>query len=246
MTVSLSIYIYYIKKTRLSSQSFTSLNRVQFRTSLSSLLIEKWPLYHHRRSASAGFLGGQQCEERRLLLLELGNSWESPCLMPLVELILLWHALINTHSLLSLGFDKLVNAMVFYGLKQAEVMSHNPREVVVPVVGGHARVTILPLLSQVKPPCSFTQKEIEYVTDRMENGGIEVVKFADACLKGLRGDANIVECAFVATHVTELPFFASKLRLGRCGVNEVYSLGPFNEYERMGLEKAKKELERVL
>ncbi|CAN6828054.1 unnamed protein product [Brassica oleracea] len=128
-------------------------------------------------------------------------------------------------------------------LDAAEVMSHNPREVVVPVVGGHARV---------KPPCSFTQKEIEYVTDRMENGGIEVVKagaavkFADACLKGLRGDANIVECAFVATHVTELPFFASKLRLGRCGVNEVYSLGPFNEYERMGLEKAKKELERVL
>ncbi|CAN6818982.1 unnamed protein product [Brassica oleracea] len=166
--------------------------------------------------------------------------------MMLVELILLWHALINTHSLLSLGFVKLVNAMVFYGLKQAEVMSHNPREVVVPVVGGHAIVTILPLLSQVKPPCSFTQKEIEYLTDRMENGGIEVVKSADACLKGLRGNANIVECAFVATHVTELPFFASKVRLGGCGVNEVYRLGPLNEYERMALEKAKKELEGVL
>ncbi|CDY43430.1 BnaC07g14970D [Brassica napus] len=135
----------------------------------------------------------------------------------------------------------------------AEVMSRNPREVVVPVVGGHARVTILPLISQVKPPCSFTQKEIEYLTDRMENGGIEVVKaksgavkFADACLKGLRGDANIVECAFVAAHVTELLFFASKVRLGRCGVDEVYGLGPLNEYERMGLEKAKKELEGVL
>uniref|UniRef100_A0A0D3BL70 Lactate/malate dehydrogenase C-terminal domain-containing protein n=1 Tax=Brassica oleracea var. oleracea TaxID=109376 RepID=A0A0D3BL70_BRAOL len=139
-------------------------------------------------------------------------------------------------------------------LDDAEVMSHNPREVVVPVVGGHAIVTILPLLSQVKPPCSFTQKEIEYLTDRMENGGIEVVKAkagaavksADACLKGLRGNANIVECAFVATHVTELPFFASKVRLGGCGVNEVYRLGPLNEYERMALEKAKKELEGVL
>ena len=69
--------------------------------------------------------------------------------MMLVELILLWHALINTHSLLSFGSDKLVNAMAFYGLKQAEVMSLDPREVVVPVVGGHAGVTILPLLSQV-------------------------------------------------------------------------------------------------
>jgi hypothetical protein len=32
--------------------------------------------------------------------------------------------------------------------------------------------------------------------------------------------------------VTELPFFASKVRLGRCGIDEVYGLGPLNEYER--------------
>ncbi|XWS29645.1 hypothetical protein CRYUN_Cryun24cG0047300 [Craigia yunnanensis] len=122
----------------------------------------------------------------------------------------------------------------------AEVLGLDPREVDVPVVGGHAGVTILPLLSQVKPTCSFTQKEIDYLTDRIQNGGTEAkagagsatlsmayaaVKFADACLRGLRGDAGVVECAFVASHVTELPFFASKVRLGR-----------------VGLEKAKKEL----
>jgi hypothetical protein len=27
------------------------------------------------------------------------------------------------------------------------------------------------------------------------------VKFADACLRGLRGDAGVVECAFVASEV---------------------------------------------
>ncbi|CAN1777391.1 Malate dehydrogenase 1, peroxisomal [Linum perenne] len=131
---------------------------------------------------------------------------------------------------------------------QAEVLGLDPREVECPVVGGHAGVTILPLLSQVKPPCSFTQKEIDYLTDRIQNGGTEVVeayaavKFADACLRGLRGDAGVVECAYVASQVTELPFFASKVRLGRTGVEEVYPLGPLNEYERTGLEKAKKEL----
>nr|AKQ06189.1 glyoxysomal malate dehydrogenase [Momordica charantia] len=142
----------------------------------------------------------------------------------------------------------------------AEVLGLDPRDVDVPVVGGHAGVTILPLLSQVKPPSSFTQEEINYLTDRIQNGGTEVVeakagagsatlsmayaavKFADACLRGLRGDAGIVECAFVFSEVTELPFFASKVRLGRTGVEEVYSLGPLNEYERIGLEKAKKEL----
>ncbi|KAJ7944584.1 malate dehydrogenase [Quillaja saponaria] len=142
----------------------------------------------------------------------------------------------------------------------AEVLGLDPRDVDVPVVGGHAGVTILPLLSQVKPPYSFTPKEIDYLTDRIQNGGTEVVeakagagsatlsmayaavKFADACLRALRGDAGIVQCAYVASQVTELPFFSSKVRLGRGGVEEVYALGPLNEYERAGLEKAKKEL----
>ncbi|XP_052198096.1 malate dehydrogenase, glyoxysomal-like [Diospyros lotus] len=142
----------------------------------------------------------------------------------------------------------------------AEVLGIDPRDVDVPVVGGHAGVTILPLLSQVKPSCSFTPKEIEYLTARIQNGGTEVVeakagagsatlsmayaavKFADACLRGLKGDAGVVECAFVASQVTELPFFATKVRLGRTGIQEIYPLGPLNEYERFGLEKAKKEL----
>ncbi|KAL1537026.1 malate dehydrogenase [Salvia divinorum] len=142
----------------------------------------------------------------------------------------------------------------------AEVLGLDPREVSIPVVGGHAGVTILPLLSQVKPACSFTKEETEYLTSRIQNGGTEVVeakagagsatlsmayaavKFADACLRGLRGDAGVVECAFVPSQVTELPFFASRVRLGRSGVEEIYPLGPLNEYERVGLEKAKKEL----
>ncbi|GFP89248.1 malate dehydrogenase glyoxysomal [Phtheirospermum japonicum] len=114
----------------------------------------------------------------------------------------------------------------------AEVMGLDPREVNVPVVGGHAGVTILPLLSQVKPACSFTQEETEYLTSRIQNGGTEVVeakagagsatlsmayaavKFADACLRGLRGDAGVVE------------------------LFKYLFLAPF----RVGLEKAKKEL----
>uniref|UniRef100_A0A0D3B7R4 Lactate/malate dehydrogenase C-terminal domain-containing protein n=1 Tax=Brassica oleracea var. oleracea TaxID=109376 RepID=A0A0D3B7R4_BRAOL len=152
------------------------------------------------------------------------------------ELLLLWYALINTHSLLSLGFDKLVNVMAFYGLKHAEVMSLDPREVVVPVVGGHAGVTILPLLSQVKAGAGSATLSMAYAA----------VKFADACLKGLRGDANIVECAFVASHVTELPFFASKVRLGRCGVDEVYGLGPLNEYGGWDWRRQRKSLKGVL
>lgn len=35
--------------------------------------------------------------------------------------------------------------------------------------------------------------------------------FADACLKGLNGVPDVVECSFVQSTVTELPFFSSKV-----------------------------------
>jgi lactate/malate dehydrogenase, alpha/beta C-terminal domain len=50
--------------------------------------------------------------------------------------------------------------------------------------------------------------------------------FADACLRGLNGDSNVVEPTFVQSTVTELPFFASKVRLGPSG-EHAQRLGPY-------------------
>ncbi|GJP62256.1 hypothetical protein CLOP_g19340, partial [Closterium sp. NIES-67] len=97
---------------------------------------------------------------------------------------------------------------------------------------------------QVTPSVSFSREELDQLTNRIQNGGTEVVeakagagsatlsmayaaaKFAQACLQAMRGEAGIVECAFVQSTVTELPFFASRVVLGRRGVEEVLSLGP--------------------
>jgi len=142
----------------------------------------------------------------------------------------------------------------------AEVIGVDPKVVDVPVLGGHAGVTILPILSQVKPQFSFTDKEVAYLTNRIQNGGTEVVeakagagsatlsmayaaaKFAESCLRALQGEAGIIECAYVASEVTELPFFATKVKIGRAGIEEIFPLGPLNQYEREGLEKLKSEL----
>ncbi|KAK9110822.1 hypothetical protein Sjap_018882 [Stephania japonica] len=143
----------------------------------------------------------------------------------------------------------------------ADVLGADPREVSIPVVGGHATgPTILPLLSQIKPPSSFTPEQVNNLTQRIQFAENEVVgsylgdrsatlsmayataKFADSCLRGLNGEADIFEYSFVFSAVTELPFFASKIRLGRTGVEEVFPLGPLTEFERTGLKKAKKEL----
>ena len=37
--------------------------------------------------------------------------------------------------------------------------------------------------------------------------------FASSVLKGLNGEPNVVECSYVQSNVTELPFFASKVKV---------------------------------
>ncbi|KAG2617372.1 hypothetical protein PVAP13_3NG180401 [Panicum virgatum] len=150
-----------------------------------------------------------------------------------------------------------VRAKTFYAGKAGVPVT----EVNVPVVGGHAGITILPLFSQATPPSnSLSQEDIVALTKRTQDGGTEVVEakagkgsatlsmayagavFAHACLKGLNGVPDVVECSFVQSTVTELPFFASKVRLGKNGVEEVFGLGELSDFEKQGLENLKGEL----
>lgn len=41
-----------------------------------------------------------------------------------------------------------------------------------------------------------------------------------------------IHLSMIGLQVTDLPFFAIKVRLGRGGAEELYQLGPLNEYER--------------
>lgn len=41
--------------------------------------------------------------------------------------------------------------------------------------------------------------------------------FADACLRGLNGDPDVIECSYVASNITEVPYFSSKVKLGKNG-----------------------------
>ncbi|KAF5460931.1 hypothetical protein F2P56_020765 [Juglans regia] len=150
-----------------------------------------------------------------------------------------------------------VRAKTFYAGKA----NLNVAEVNVPVVGGHAGITILPLFSQATPKANFSDEDIKALTKRTQDGGTEVVEakagkgsatlsmayagalFADACLKGLNGVPDVVECSFVQSTVTELPFFASKVRLGKNGVEEVLELGHLSDYEKENLKALKPELE---
>eukprot|EP00894_Picocystis_sp_ML_P002452 jgi/Pico_ML_1/52969/g3598.t2 len=141
----------------------------------------------------------------------------------------------------------------------AEAKGLDVHDVDVPVVGGHAGITILPLLSQTTPSVDFTKEEIEKLTVRIQNAGTEVVeakagagsatlsmayaaaRFAESCLRGLDGE-EVYECAYVESTVTDLPYFSSKVKLGPTGVEEIFPVGKVTEYEAECLEKLKPEL----
>ncbi|MBA0714458.1 hypothetical protein Golax_013431 [Gossypium laxum] len=135
-------------------------------------------------------------------------------------------------------------------------------DVDVPVIGGHAGITILPLLSKTKPTVSFTDEEVEQLTVRIQNAGTEVVeakagagsatlsmayaaaRFVESSLRALDGDGDVYECSFVQSDLTNLPFFASRIKLGRNGVEGLIPsdfIG-LSEYEDKTLEALKPEL----
>lgn len=58
----------------------------------------------------------------------------------------------------------------------------------------------------------------------------------ESILRGLDGEDNVFEAAYVESKVTELPYFASKVRLGPSGVAEVFGLGELNAVERKGVD----------
>ena len=147
----------------------------------------------------------------------------------------------------------------------AEAAGVAPAGVSVPVVGGHAGATILPLLSQAAPSFAFSDDEVRALTTRIQNAGTEVVEakagagsatlsmahaaaeFADACMRALLGEPGVVVCAYVASSLVEgLPFFSSQVLLGRDGLESIFPLGPMTLFERDGLHAMRAELKESI
>jgi len=131
----------------------------------------------------------------------------------------------------------------------AENQDWTVEDVSVPVIGGHAGITILPLLSQVEN-AKFSDEDIKKLSKRIAFGGDEVVKakagngsatlsmahaaavFANRVLQAANGEQDVVECCYVESHVTEAPFFASPVKLGRDGITEILPLPELSEFEK--------------
>merc|ERR1712151_496610 len=131
-----------------------------------------------------------------------------------------------------------------------EAGGNPPSKMKVPVVGGHAGTTIVPLLSRAEPAVQFDDATRDALTHRIMFGGDEVVKakagggsatlsmaytgaeFADRVMAGLAGEAGVTECTFVESTITDAKFFASPVTLGKDGVETIHDYGVVNDYEK--------------
>lgn len=141
----------------------------------------------------------------------------------------------------------------------------DPQTVNVPVVGGHAGKTIMPLLSQATPTIPAAAMADQALVDKtiknIQEGGIHVLeakagtgtatlamayagaRFVMSLLKGLRNESNIVECAYIKSDVVPgVGYFSTPILLGPNGVAKNLGLGKLNEHEQQMLSKAAEEL----
>jgi len=139
----------------------------------------------------------------------------------------------------------------------AELTGKHPSTIDVPVIGGHAGVTIMPVFSQDAAAASIPKDKIADLDKRVQDAGTEVVnakngkgsatlsmayagaRLGSAVLRGLAGH-QAIECAYVKSDIVpNLAYFTQKVVFGKGGVEKVLPIGKLNEHEQTRLEEAK-------
>jgi len=143
----------------------------------------------------------------------------------------------------------------------AEAAGVDVTTIKIPVIGGHAGASILPVLSQAVPEVKskLTDAQIDALTDRIQNGGTEVVaakagagsatlsmakagaQFASQLVKAINGEV-VTECTYVESDVTECQWFATLVDIGADGIQKNHGTGELDAYETKLLAAAIDEL----
>ncbi len=141
----------------------------------------------------------------------------------------------------------------------SKIAGTNPKETLVPVVGGHSGPTIVPLLSQIGAGAPIEKKggdELAALVKRIQFGGDEVVKakgidiggsatlsmavaaqeWTDAVLRAMNGESGVSLYTYVESPLFKdqgVEYFSSKVDLSNEGtVAKINDLGNMTESEQ--------------
>ena len=110
----------------------------------------------------------------------------------------------------------------------------------------------------------FVPDVLKPLTERIQDAGTEVVKakagagsatlsmayaaarFTDSLIKAMNGKEGVVECAYVASNVTEATYFSTPLLLGKNGLEKNLGLGKLSAYEEELLKACIPELQKTI
>merc|ERR1712165_185943 len=111
------------------------------------------------------------------------------------------------------------------------------------------------------PAVEFPSDQLKALTERIQDAGTEVVKakagagsatlsmayaaarFTDSLIKAMNGQEGVVECSYVASDITESPYFATPILLGPTGVVKNLGLGKLSAFEEDLLKASLPELQ---
>lgn len=165
--------------------------------------------------------------------------------IPITSEVLKKHGVYNPNRVFGVTTLDIVRANTFV----AELKGLDPARVNVPVVGGHAGKTIIPLISQCTPKVEFPEDKLSALTGRIQEAGTEVVKakagagsatlsmayagarFTFSLLDAMNGKEGVVECSFVRSEETECKYFSTPLLLGKNGIEKNLGLGKLSAFE---------------
>ncbi|KAK7887101.1 hypothetical protein WMY93_026722 [Mugilogobius chulae] len=139
--------------------------------------------------------------------------------IPITSEVMKKHGVYNPNRVFGVTTLDIVRANTFV----AELKGLDPARVNVPVIGGHAGKTIIPLISQCTPKAGAGSATLS-----MAYAG---ARFTFSLLDAMNGKEGVVECAFVRSEETECKYFSTPLLLGKSGIEKNLGLGKLSAFE---------------
>ncbi|KAF4675939.1 hypothetical protein FOL47_007006 [Perkinsus chesapeaki] len=156
----------------------------------------------------------------------------------------------NPKKLLGVSLLDTIRAETFV----AKQMKADVNKVTVPVIGGHAGVTIMPWFSHATPKVDFDEATLTSLDNHVQNAGTDVVnakagagsatlamayaaaEFADVVIRGMNGEKASASVYFNEPY-NGVDYFAYLCDFGPEGVSKVHPIEGLSEHEAGRIEE---------
>ncbi|XP_027458594.1 malate dehydrogenase, mitochondrial-like isoform X1 [Zalophus californianus] len=192
----------------------------------------------------------QHCPEAIIISSPVNST------IPITTEIFKKHEIYNPSKIFGVTTLDIVRANTFIGV----LKGLDPARVNVPVIGGHAGKTLIPLISQCTAQVDLPQDQLTAITGQIQEAGTEVVKakagaplatlsmayagaqFVFSLVDAMNGKEGVVECSFIKFPEADCAYFSTPLLLGKKGIEKNLGIGKISSFGEKMIAEAIPEL----